>query len=260
MPLFRQGRTVQTGLKNREGRLGNAIPASLKLNSRKPIPPRNPYRPPSPVDTASEQQLQILSQAARLFQTVGVRSVTMDDVAQHMGMSKKTLYKYFSNKRDLVEKAMVHHVSAEVCSLEDITNSAENAIDEMLRITRHVNAQFASMNPAIVYETKKYYPKSWALFEGYKNHVIHDRILQNLKDGIAQGLYRGEINPVVLAKIYIARIDLFFDTQLFPPEQFRLTEVYREFMNYHIRGIASRKGVVYLEERINRQEQDGKND
>lgn len=212
------------------------------------------------MDSASEQQLHILAQAALLFRTVGVRSVTMDDVAQHMGMSKKTLYKYFCNKRDLVEKAMMHHVSTEVCELEGISTNAENAIDEMLRITRHVNAQFASLNPAIVYETKKYYPKSWALFEGYKNHVIHDRILQNLKDGIAQGLYRHEINPVVLAKIYVARIDLFFDPQLFPPEQFRITDVYREFMNYHIRGIASRRGVVYLEERINRQEQDGTNE
>ena len=68
---------------------------------------------------------------------------------------------------------MIHHVTAEECQLEAIAASAENAIDEMLRITQHVNAQFAMLNPASVYDTKKYYPKSWALFEEYKNRVIY---------------------------------------------------------------------------------------
>ncbi len=210
-----------------------------------------------PVDTSSTQQQNILEQVNQLFLTIGVRSVTMDDLAQRLGISKKTLYKYFSNKRDLVEKSMIHHVTAEECQLEAIAASAENAIDEMLRITQHVNAQFAMLNPASVYDTKKYYPKSWALFEEYKNRVIYQRVLKNLKDGIKQELYRSEINAVVLARIYVGRIDMFFDPQVFPHDQFRITDVYKEFMNYHIRGIASRKGVLYLEERINRQEQDG---
>ncbi len=211
------------------------------------------------VDTPSEQQQLILEQVNLLLLTIGVRSITMDDLAHKLGISKKTLYKYFSNKRDLVEQSMIHRVAGEECTLEAITRDAENAIDEMLRMTRHVNAQFAVLNPAAVFDTKKYYPKSWAIFEEFKNRVIYQRVLKNLKDGIGQGLYRSEINADVLARIYVARIDAFFDPQLFPHDQFRITDVYREFMNYHIRGIASRKGVTYLEERINRQEKDGKN-
>lgn len=187
--------------------------------------------------------------------TTGIRSVTMDDLAQRLGVSKKTLYKHFANKRDLVEQTMACHVATEAKTLDAISADAENAIDEMLRITRHVNAQFAGINPATVFETRKYYPRSWQVFEEYKNRVIYERILTNLRQGMEQGLYRPEINAEILARIYVARIDVFFDPRVFPHDRFRITDIYREFMDYHIRGIASREGVAYLEKRINRQEQ-----
>ncbi len=208
-------------------------------------------------DSIIPQQDQILERVKQLFTTCGVRSLSMDDLAQDLGVSKKTLYKYFVSKKDLVEQSMLRHVSEEECSLEVITGQAENAIDEMLLITRHVTALFATLNPALIYETRKYYPESWAIFEQYKSRSIYQRILHNLRQGIEQGLYRPEIEAEVIAKIYISKMDLFFDTQLFPPDKYRTSDIYREFMNYHIRGIASRKGVNDLEKRINPQQEHG---
>jgi AcrR family transcriptional regulator len=199
----------------------------------------------------------VLERVNRLFMSQGVRSLTMDDVSQELGMSKKTLYKYFRNKRDLVEQVMRYHVTCEEAILNRISAEAENAIDELLLVMRHVSERFASINPSVVYDTRRFYPRSWAVFEGYKNRVIYQRMRQNLLDGIAQGLYRAELSVEVLARVHVARVDLFFDPELFPPGQFTLAETYREFMNYHIRGIASRKGVLYLEKRINREETDG---
>jgi AcrR family transcriptional regulator len=193
----------------------------------------------------------LLEQLNQLFMQHGLRKVTMDFAAAELGVSKKTLYKYFSNRPDMVSKTLHWHIEQESCQLVEIKAEAENAIDEMLKVATHVNEQLALLNPNAVLEARQYYPEAWEFMENYHREHLRETIESNLKAGIREGLYRQDLNPEIIARLYVGRMDVFFDPEYFPANQFRITEVYREFMNYHIRGIASREGVAYLESRLN---------
>ncbi len=205
-----------------------------------PIPPETPEDEPRDA---------ILDRVEALFMRIGVRSVTMDDVAGALGVSKKTLYKHFRNKGDLVEQTMRRHFRHESCRLEDIRGSSENAIDALLQTSEHIARTLAGLNPAVLHDVRKYYPETWALFEDHKHDYVTGYVADNLRRGMAEGLYRHDLDPDILARIYTGRMDLFFDARLFPPERYRLVDVYAEFLDYHVRGIASPAGVAYLESR-----------
>jgi len=197
-----------------------------------------------------ELKEKIFSKAEELFLKYGVRSVTMDDLASELGASKKTLYQFAKNKEELIYKTLENHFSSEKAFCCGITDANQNAIDELLSIGRHLIEQLQGMNPMLLFELKKYYPKAYRLMEDYRMGFIFQTVANNMKKGIKDGLYRKDVKPDIIAKIYVARTDILFDTTIFPPKEYNWVDVYREVLIYHIRGIASEKGIDYLTENI----------
>ena len=193
-----------------------------------------------------ENLAHILEQANRLFLKCGIKSVSMDDVARELKVSKKTLYRFVKDKTDLVSKALTFHCSREVEVTCKIISRNSNAIDELIEISQHVREQLRQVHPSIHYDLEKYYPDAWRIFTAHKMEHIYSCVAQNLEKGIKQGLYRTTINIPIIARIYISRIDAVFDAQIFPPDKFKMIDVYSEMLRYHIRGIASEKGIKYL--------------
>lgn len=192
----------------------------------------------------------ILEQSTILFMQYGIKSLTMDDIAKHLGISKKTLYQSFSDKADLVLKGMLAHMTHEQDALEAINEECENAIDEMFMISQHVSKHIQSMHPSILFDLEKYYPLAFKEFENYKLKYIMGCIARNIEAGIDQGLYRKNINIPVVAGLYVGRMDILFDQNLFPSSKYSLKDVYFEAIRYHIRGIASEKGIAYLKDKF----------
>ncbi|MFT7589632.1 MAG: AcrR family transcriptional regulator [Limisphaerales bacterium] len=196
------------------------------------------------------QYLELLDRVGEIFRRHGLRSVTMDDVAGKLGISKKTLYKHFDNKRDLIEKSIIRFLELEKKDLTKIREEAENAVEEMLLMGEYANKHLAELNPAAVYDARKYFPRSWVHLENYRHEFIYECILDNLERGKETGLYRDDINPDIIARMYTARMDMFFDPLIFPPGKYSLILIYQSFMDCHIRGIASSDGVAYLERHL----------
>lgn len=194
---------------------------------------------------------QIIKQATVLFMQYGIRSLTMDDLARHMGISKKTLYQVVEDKSELVEKALLLYQDSDCAELETLHLQSENAIDEMFLIAQRVGDNLRKMHPSILYDLEKYYPKAFRVFQDYKLKTIMGCIERNLRDGIAQGYYRDNLNIPIVAGLYIGRMDVIFDQQLFPADRYSLTDVYVEAIRYHIRGVASEKGIEYLKAKLN---------
>ena len=188
--------------------------------------------------------------AGDVFMRYGIKSVNMDDVARELKMSKKTLYKYVRDKLDLVCQVMKGHCDLEVSTLANLVTDSENAIDELILISNYVSGQLNEVHPSIHYDLQKYYPEAWEVFYEHKNGYVLECVMLNLKRGIEEGLYRENINAEILSRLYVAKIDMVFDPAVFPTRQFRFSEVHREMVRYHIRGIASDKGIEYLQERI----------
>lgn len=191
----------------------------------------------------------ILSKAEELFFTYGVKNTTMDDLSRALGASKKTLYQFVTDKADLVNRTMEGHLKLEQSQIEEILKQAPNAIEEQLSIARHVTGHMKGINPAIVSDMLRFYPAAWQKFTDYKMTFIYNVMLNNMKRGMEEGLYRDDLNPDILAKIYIARMDLIIDQKLFPFAKYDFVSVYSETLNYHMHGIASAKGLAYLEKK-----------
>ncbi len=192
----------------------------------------------------------ILLQAFILFTKYGIRNVSMDDIAAHLGVSKKTLYQHIDNKAELIHKAVAMHLSNECEVTNELFGSATNAIEEMLSIADHVCRQLSMMHPSAIFELKKYYPESWELLENHRSQHIYGSIIQNITKGIKQGLYRSDLKPELIARFYIAKSRILVGDDYFSKTDYRPAEIMLEMMQYHIYGIATPEGVAYFQKNV----------
>ncbi len=186
---------------------------------------------------------QIIKQAEDLFLRYGLKSVTMDDIARKLGISKKTLYQYVDNKSDLVSKIMLAHIAEEKALMEEVHKNSGDAIEEMLLIGRSAIQQLRKLTPTLVYDLQKYYQNIWLLIQ--KLHQDHGQqmIRENIERGKQQGVYRPDINADILAKMYVMSSFSLVNEDLFPLKSYNKEKLFIEFIRYHIHGIASQKGL-----------------
>ena len=189
-----------------------------------------------------ETKDRILSRTRALFMRNGIKSVSMDDIANNLGMSKKTLYKTFANKDELVLAVMTNNLNAAQSECTYVASHAADAVQEMLNISAWADEQFGNVHPSIFYDLKKYYPTAWALFSTHKSSFILDQITRNLHRGIAEGLFRSDLDVEVLARLNLAQIELTFNPDLYPPAQFAPSRVNKVFDEHFLLGVATLKG------------------
>ena len=193
----------------------------------------------------------IVNGALELYMRMGVKSVNMDEVATNLGISKKTLYVYFDNKQDLVNHCFQKHYDLVSEMINTSAAQFENAIDELFAIDESCSIIMKQINPYLLGELKRYYPNTWALIEQLKQKVLFNIMKKNLNKGIKQEIYRKEIDVDVIAILMINRIDTLINEEVFPLTQYDFRKLLTEIRIYHLRGIATIKGINYLEQKIN---------
>ena len=181
-----------------------------------------------------------------LFMRLGIKSITMDELSRQLGISKKTLYKFVSDKNELVEKVLSYGCELDHNGIEKICEEGLNAIDEAFEISNFVSDHIQAMHPSIAFDLQKYHAKAWTDFRCQKKGNITSCYVRNMEKGIQEGLYRDDINIPVIVNYYVERFDIMFDEELFPADKFKPSEIYRELFRYHIRGIATEKGIKFL--------------
>jgi len=194
---------------------------------------------------------EIIINATMLLMKYGIKSQTMDDIARGLGISKKTLYKYVSDKNDLVKKAVSLTISEDHDNICNFKDKDGNAIDKIIRINEFISDKLQSIQPAIIFDLQRHYPEAWQIMQDHKRTFIYEIIKENLKSGIEEGLYRKSINPDIVAQIYITLTDSIFDSELFETTAKDYSAIHDQVVRYHLRGIASEKGVKYIKEFFN---------
>ena len=189
----------------------------------------------------------VLHQAARLFLRNGVKSVSMDDIAAELGMSKKTLYKTFANKDEIVLAVITQHLNQAQCECVSVARPAADAVEQMLCISRWAEQQFSDIHPSIFHDLKKYHPAAWRLIEAHKSSFVLEQLTQNLRRGVAEGLFRADLDVAVLARLNLAQIDLTFNPELYPPGEFAPVRVNRVLDDHFLRGVVTRAGFELIE-------------
>lgn len=198
----------------------------------------------------NEELKHILVKVRELYMRYGIKSITMDDVASVLSISKKTLYKYVNDKDDLVGKVVDQEIEIQQVDSTSIMSSKLNAIEELLMVSKMINHKLKEINPSTEYDLKKYYPHHFQrLVEGRRKRMYYN-IAANIQKGKKEGLYREDLNEEVIAKLQVSRIESMMENEIFSIEEFTSPKFFQEIFIYHIRGIANSKGIDFLENKL----------
>jgi AcrR family transcriptional regulator len=189
----------------------------------------------------------ILQGAYELFYRHGVKRITMDDIASHMGISKKTIYENYKNKDDVVLALIKRELEQQKKDLQLIHKKSENSISEIIGLMSYLANKFSQINPGMFYDLQRYHSDSWKYFREFKEGTVQGFIEANLKHGVKDGLYRKDINIPILARMRLEQIEMCFNPNLFPQNEFRIADVCMEVLNHFVYGIVSLKGYRLIE-------------
>ncbi len=189
-----------------------------------------------------EVKERILNKATEMFFSLGVRSVTMDDIAKELGMSKKTIYNHFPDKDELVYQMMQKEMEKDKCEWDFLYSNHSNQIEIQLEAFKLMKKSFAGMNSTVIFDIKRFHPRAWSLLEAHKQQFIIPSLEQHFNQGIAEGVFRADVNVSLLARYRFGGVMLGFDTTLFPPEQYNIVEIQTTLMDHFIRGLLTEKG------------------
>lgn len=188
----------------------------------------------------------IVHKASELFINLGFKSVTMDDIANEMGISKKTIYSHYSNKSDLVREATMYLFHTITDGIECIRDLEKNPIEELYEIKKLVMLHLKNEKSSPQYQLQKYYPEVHNTLKKMHFENMHDCVIQNLTRGIEMGLYRQNINIEFISRIYFNGVNGTKDTSLFPVDRFPKEQLMEDYLEYHLRGIVTKEGLQTL--------------
>ena len=182
-----------------------------------------------------------------MFFKHGIRSITMDDIASTLGISKKTIYIYYKDKKSLVKSFTIRELKQHEKEMLKFRKGSHDSIDEMIQLMNHLGNFFSRVNPSVFYDLQKYHPESWLSFRQFKNKIVIYFVEENLRKGISNNLYRKDINVKTLAKLRIEEVEMGVNPSIFPPEDFRINDVQISLIDHFIYGIVTPKGYKLIE-------------
>lgn len=189
-----------------------------------------------------ETKERIIQAANDLFYKHGVKRITMDDIAQHLSVSKKTIYGYFNDKDEIVHTVCSMNLNQNKCEFEEISLHAKDAVHEIIGCMQRVSSMFSVINPVMFYDLQKFYPKSWQMFHKFRSEHMMNMFERNLKVGIKDGLYRDGINIKILARLRMEEIVMAMNPEVFAPDKYPHREVQLELLDHFLHGIVTLKG------------------
>jgi len=189
----------------------------------------------------------IINKAIDMFMEIGFKTLTVDDLASEMCISKRTIYEHFHNKHDLVEAATMHLFEKVSNGIDEIFALNKNPIEELFVIKDFVMENLKNDSTSPIYQLKKYYPRIYESLMDRQFNKMDICVLENLKKGIEQSIYRDDINLRLISRFYFAGIKSIRDAELFNPIQFSNIEVQKAYLEYHLRAICTQKGIDFME-------------
>ena len=188
----------------------------------------------------------ILEKILSLYSRLGIRSITMDDISRELGMSKKTLYQLFSDKNELVSRVLELEMELNKDYMEEDRESDANSIDELIQVNQKIHSIVSSHNPAFYFDLKKYYPMDFRKWMNDRRERMYELLIKNMRRGKSEGLYRSDLDEEVIARLYMARMEMLYEHEITAEEATFSTHFIREIFLYHLHGICNPEGLQYL--------------
>ena len=206
--------------------------------------------PISALSLMDTEKIKIFFASLELFKEFGVKSVTMDQISQYCGISKKTLYKYVDNKLDLLHQVFeltAGHMANELH--ENLTQVSGNAIDQLFALEKFAEKNLRGAEDRLLAQLVQYYPEVAQKVKNHRQTIVSAITRKNLEQGMREGFYRDDINIDFITILYYGHILAVHETVV-GKDMPNLDELRKASLRYHIRGIASLQGLEYLNQRI----------
>ena len=183
---------------------------------------------------------QIKKVALELFMKYGLKSVSMDDIAKAAGISKKTIYQNITDKESLVHETLLDFIIEDKKHVLAAIQSEEcNALEKMVLVTQQGIEAFKKIKPTVIYDLQKYYHKSWKIVSAYHFEFMVTIIKDNITQGITEKVYRQDIDPEIVSKLFIGKMVMVGDEEQFPSSKFSKSYLYMQQLLYHLYGLVS---------------------
>jgi TetR/AcrR family transcriptional regulator, cholesterol catabolism regulator len=189
-----------------------------------------------------ETRERIQVKANELFMRYGIRSVSMDDIAAQLGISKKTIYQFFADKDELVDAVVDDEINGLQKDCAHCSEDARDAVHEIFLTMEQILSQFRNMNPMVLYDLEKFHFRAYQKFLRHKHEYLGKIIALNIERGIREELYRPEINVDIMAKFRLESMMLSFNMDVFPSRKYNPADVAKELIEHYVFGLASIKG------------------
>lgn len=194
-----------------------------------------------------QDQQEIIIAAFKQFKLLGFKSVTMDDIARKIGISKKTLYELFKDKDELVLECIKYMLNDNQAQTEKALKNSINAIDQAINILMIMEKMIRGMNPVCYLDLQRFYPSAAKYLNDHKDSFMFQCISDNLKQGIQEGFYREDIDIEIISRFRMESALIVFQHDLFPQETYDIVKVNTQIFAHYIYGIASSKGHKMIE-------------
>lgn len=189
----------------------------------------------------------ILQKANDMYMTLGYKSVTMDDIAAELGISKKTIYQHYANKSELVEASTFFLFEKISSGVDRICELEKNAIEEIFTIRAFLSKNLNNESTSPFYQLQKFLTNTFSTLRTKQFEKMHGCMLQNIHKGIDNGLYRPDIDVDFISRIYFTGLTGIKDPDIFPTQSYEMNTLTKQYIEYHLRAITTAKGLKTLE-------------
>ncbi|NJC25727.1 TetR/AcrR family transcriptional regulator [Neolewinella antarctica] len=184
----------------------------------------------------------LIETADQLYMRLGIKSVSMDDIAREMGVSKKTIYQVVGNKEQLVQLVMECDTAEDMETLKRNQLQSKDAIDEFLKNSRYFIRNMREISPATMHDLQKYYPSIWHVNMRQHQQYFRQQIEDNIERGMEEGLYRPDLVPDIIATLYVSTVSTVVDTSIFPANERSISDIIFHHSQYHLNGVVNQFG------------------
>lgn len=195
------------------------------------------------LDTRSK----IIGKAAALFVESGIKGITMDELAEHLGMSKRTIYEHFADKKELVKECVIFIDNKKDELAKDAEKHSKNVIETLLTLHLDNLKMMGSVNRKFADDIKKFYPELHNYFQEKRESSIYSTI-NFLQKGVEEGVVRDDQNVEIYANLLHEEMYLLFDNRSIHLSEFSVKEVYSVMFLCFLRGIATSKGLAVIDD------------
>lgn len=193
----------------------------------------------------------ILESAKGLFMQYGLKSITMDDIASKAGVSKKTIYLFFTDKSSIVKSAVESHFAEYQLMIKESIAKSTNALEAIFSMSHCMKSQMENSNPTVLYDLKRYFPKAFKEFLRYKDGFMRGEFVDILQSGVDSGYFRKEIDIEVLVISRIEQVQAGFKNEVFPRTKYDFRHVQSQLFDHFVHGLLTDKGRIIYNQYLN---------